>query len=443
MRIKVKRWTALLLVLALLLSGSVLTSADGNVVMKLPNEPQEVDEVTRLFNQLAENGDKVAMEPPEASQDDGKSSVQRAAEQFLEYEVTDGDSALRGDIRDLAKNEFIDIFKEKSEEIFGDKKGLGGEILDGFLDAANDISSAVQYVSPQEHATFRVANTAIGYYVAITNGFIHVVDAAGFSVCTVPLKLLVKVLQYGRDFIDQPEVVNTLNSMNPWFMKILDWFFAVIEEGFTHGSRDGWGMPRNSGIDETTWRIRMSQQENCYKPNIYLYGEPGTQLTVSFDEPELLTKVLPDYDDAWDVTLEADGSLTVDGAGGYGYLFYESLTLSALMQQEEGFCIQADRRAEQFEAILQAYGFNETEIRDFIEFWVQKLEPGVDYVMYPQLTDTVDGAMPITVTGAAVDSYYRIWFYFEKADGADAAEPDIVPVQHKGLTLIEWGGIVE
>ena len=48
---------------------------------------------------------------------------------------------------------------------------------------------------------------------------------------------------------------------------------------------------------------------------------------------------------------------------------YESLTLAALMQQEEGFVIKADTRTEQFEQILSAYGFNEKEICDFVDFW--------------------------------------------------------------------------
>lgn len=87
---------------------------------------------------------------------------------------------------------------------------------------------------------------------------------------------------------------------------------------------------------------------------------------------------------------------------------YESLTLAALMQQEEGFVIKADTRTEQFEQILSSYGFNEKEICDFVDFWTEKLSPGRGYVMYPQLTETVDTAMPITVEGAEPDSYYRI-----------------------------------
>lgn len=121
---------------------------------------------------------------------------------------------------------------------------------------------------------------------------------------------------------------------------------------------------------------------------------------------------------------------------------YESLTLAALMQQEEGLVIKADTRTEQFEQILSAYGFNEKEICDFVDFWTEKLSPGRSYVMYPQLTETVDTAMPITVEGAEPDSYYRIWFYFAEYNGQNTEEPIIHPVCHDGLTLIEWGGII-
>ena len=63
-------------------------------------------------------------------------------------------------------------------------------------------------------------------------------------------------------------------------------------------------------------------------------------------------------------------------------------------------------------------------------------------MMYPQMTGTVDRAMPLTVEPAC-DSVFRLWFTFEKAsEVTDVKEPEIVEVERSGFTLVEWGGII-
>ena len=52
--------------------------------------------------------------------------------------------------------------------------------------------------------------------------------------------------------------------------------------------------------------------------------ETKTEITVTFDRPELLTVSDPLYGDGWTVTAHPDGTLE-DAGGKYGFLFYESL----------------------------------------------------------------------------------------------------------------------
>lgn len=61
------------------------------------------------------------------------------------------------------------------------------------------------------------------------------------------------------------------------------------------------------------------------KPNIYLYPETETEITVTFEKPEYLTSSIPDYTGAWTVTAFPDGKLTDAMGNSYGYLFYEAL----------------------------------------------------------------------------------------------------------------------
>lgn len=115
-----------------------------------------------------------------------------------------------------------------------------------------------------------------------------------------------------------------------------------------------------------------------------------------------------------------------------------------MFQTEEGFTVYAGDRESQFRSILEAYGLNEREIRDFIEFWDQKLDEDTDYRMYPQTTELVDAAMPIAVEGLEPDEYFRIWFCFQPVDGSEPEPhmPEIRPASHEGTALIEWGGMI-
>ncbi|MBR4199816.1 MAG: hypothetical protein IKQ91_00885 [Oscillospiraceae bacterium] len=174
-----------------------------------------------------------------------------------------------------------------------------------------------------------------------------------------------------------------------------------------------------------------------YKPNIYLYPKEQTEFAVTFARPELLTVSDPLYENGWRGTAEPDGRLYANGQA-CGYLFYESLTDPYAYQYQEGYVIPAGARAETFTEILRGYGLNDTEIADFNEFWCSKLDAGCDYAMYPQLTDTLDSTMPVTVSPAP-DSVGRIWFAFEKnAKPEIQAKPQ--PFAREGFTVIEWGG---
>lgn len=206
-------------------------------------------------------------------------------------------------------------------------------------------------------------------------------------------------------------------------------------------------MPRDAAESSPVdyMQIRMGSDINCYKPNIYIYGEEGTAFAFSFAEPSLLTKTLPAYDGAWDVEIGADGRLTVDGKQGYDFLFYESRTIPGIFQTQTGFLVKAEDRAGRFEEILRAYGLNDQEIHDFIEFWDEMLDKDKDYLMYPQDTELVDGAMPVVIDGVQMDHYFRLWFCFREAGNTSAAEPalpEIVPAGHERTALVEWGGMI-
>ncbi len=214
-----------------------------------------------------------------------------------------------------------------------------------------------------------------------------------------------------------------------WTEETPEDFNGVKDGGFTNTGgtnrpMPGGGSPQSIGIP-------------VLKPNIYLYPEETQVMEVMFRCPWQLTTVIPDYSGSWEVTAEPDG--TLDGV--YGFLFYEALVQPVFFQTEEGWKLVADSREETFEAILDLYGFNSQEKKDFIEFWQSKLDPDTEYIMYPQETAVIDRVMPIDVDPKPA-SAYRIWFYFIPDEGLNVPEPeDTETILRNSTTLVEWGGM--
>ena len=182
--------------------------------------------------------------------------------------------------------------------------------------------------------------------------------------------------------------------------------------------------------------------QTAIKPNIYLYPTEEADVEVRFKNPELLTTVIPEYTDFWQATAQPDGSLTVDGEE-YGFLFYESDTSVQYMQRNEGWIIKPETRERQLSEIAAQYAFNAQETEDFVTFWCARLESGTSYIMYPQLTETIDALMPVEITPAP-DSVFRVWFLFEPVTGdiVSLPKPETEPIVRSGFTVTEWGGIV-
>ncbi|MBQ3664621.1 MAG: hypothetical protein II919_00765 [Lachnospiraceae bacterium] len=222
--------------------------------------------------------------------------------------------------------------------------------------------------------------------------------------------------------------------------------------------KDYWNISYEKAKDNTefVWdyiceklglRTKVPNSVNCYKPNIYIYANAPKEVTVTFLRPDLLTKTIPDYRGLWHVNVLGDGCLEnvhdnqYEDHQNYGYLFYESQTQTYFFQKEEAWLIHADTRKEQYEEILSEYGFNEQEIADFVEFWTEKLPQGTDYVMYPQETEIVDRAMPLTITPMP-ESCERLWFVFETYEGQEYEEAKAQRMEREDYAVVEWGGVI-
>ncbi len=181
-----------------------------------------------------------------------------------------------------------------------------------------------------------------------------------------------------------------------------------------------------------------------YKPNIYLYSsnEEAYKATIFVEPSEWITESIPVYNPltGWKAEIN-NGSLN----GCEDYLFYEAVVPDKGFELEKGHLVNSDRMEEELRSLMKDYGFSKAETDDFTEYWIKQLSTDTDYVFYPQKTEIVERIMPIN-SDISFDSYYRLWFYIipYKPDSNIKwiQKKDIVPIERKGRTLIEWGGLI-
>ena len=323
-------------------------------------------------------------------------------------------------------------------------------LLDTVKDSAKDRIKHLYRRSPNyydtKNALADVADTidSFGSFMGLTDAlskFPEVLKLQGDTVEEQMMELTVLTAQFG---IAAFSVIG-MSIGFPWGM-ILSLVLELLLDVLRSGAFDG-VFPSNEeyGDDPGSTRYKLPDGTNVLKPNIYIYSQEEREVTVAFDQPELLTVTIPEYQDSWKVTADAEGRLTDASGGAYDFLFYESISEAFLFETEEGWRVPADGRKECFETILFDLGFQENETADFTEFWTEKLDPDTDYLMYPQGTERVDLAMPVTITEEP-ECLERIWFVFTEDDGRSVEEPAGYELTRGGegcrYYVLEWGGLV-
>ncbi|MFA6429872.1 MAG: hypothetical protein WCV84_05250 [Patescibacteria group bacterium] len=183
----------------------------------------------------------------------------------------------------------------------------------------------------------------------------------------------------------------------------------------------------------------IQPQTECGKPVIYLYPEKTTDVSVKLPSFVRVTVSEPTYPSrGWNVVAQPNGQLTMPDGKTYGSLFWEGVGVN-FKTPAEGFIVK-DGEADAFlTKTLAKYGFNETESREFREFWVP-LMTGAPYYRVHFLTDTWTAAAPLSVTPAP-DTQIRLFMDWQKIEKPVAiTEPTTTTPERKGFTLVEWGG---
>lgn len=179
----------------------------------------------------------------------------------------------------------------------------------------------------------------------------------------------------------------------------------------------------------------------CAKPVIYLYPKQKQLVEVEISPKGGLLFTEPQYDGLWKVYAYPDGKIinTKDNKT-YPYLFWEGR--GGLYQMpNKGFVSAKDSLAVDISQKLSEIGLNNIEIKDFLEYWLPYMQDS-PYYFYTFLdTKMVDNIAPLRISPKP-DTIIRVIMDFKPlAEPTPVQSYTIKPVERKGFTVIEWGGV--
>lgn len=184
----------------------------------------------------------------------------------------------------------------------------------------------------------------------------------------------------------------------------------------------------------------MPDPDVCYKPVIYLYPQEETEVSVNLDFNGRLTITDPEYGEGWTVTAKPDGTLICEGRE-YPYLFWEG-EKNYELDTSSGFCVRGRDTAKFLAEKLAYLGLNESESREFMEFWLPAMTRNEYNIITFAGKDYTDNAK--LDIAPSPDTLIRVFMtYTPSSCYVDIPEQTLEPApEREGFTVVEWGGCV-
>jgi hypothetical protein len=187
--------------------------------------------------------------------------------------------------------------------------------------------------------------------------------------------------------------------------------------------------------------IYRNQQSMDYKPNIYIYPTKKTHLVVDIKFPDggRIEQSIPTYMDNWAVDVEKSGLIN----GKYEYLYYES-SQPDKWQEKTGWVVSKDSLSIFFKQNMLTYGFNNKEIKDFIDFWVPRLNKHKYFLIYPQELENINKLIQLNFSEKP-DNLLRLHYLIKGANNKSSLPTHIISTKfsRQGFCVTEWGVILK
>ncbi len=176
------------------------------------------------------------------------------------------------------------------------------------------------------------------------------------------------------------------------------------------------------------------------KPNIYIYPVYDMHLIVKllFPKGGHILESIPKYQNGWDILVDPTGLIDHK----YSFLYYEC-SVPSIFRKDRGWVVEQEKLKDFFKKNMSAYGFNKTEIADFISYWIPKLDNSEKYVLYPQLNEDISSTIRLDFSDTP-DTILRLFYFIEPfKNEVIIDEPAIPNTDRKGYSVAEWGVILK
>lgn len=176
------------------------------------------------------------------------------------------------------------------------------------------------------------------------------------------------------------------------------------------------------------------------KPVIYLYPESQQEIYIDIDLQGELTCTYPKINEGWQIIGHPNGKiLNRDDGYTYDYLFWEGITDHQWVINE-GFVVSGEDTAEFLREKLSYQGLNDSEINDFISFWLPEMEGNVYNLVH--FSSDVYEELAALIVEPEPDTLIRIFMVFKPLNNPiDIEEQVLIKNVREGFTVVEWGGV--
>lgn len=179
----------------------------------------------------------------------------------------------------------------------------------------------------------------------------------------------------------------------------------------------------------------------CGKPVIYLYPEKPTTVSVRLPSFINVTVSEPTYPkQGWTTLAHPDGTLVMPDGSKYGSLFWEG-TGVGYETPTEGWLVKDGEQETFLKETLAKLGLNETESKEFMEFWLPLMQDA-PYYRVSFIISEWSKAAPLYVSPKPA-TQIRIFMDWDKRSSPISIQaPQIETPKREGFTLVEWGGLL-
>jgi hypothetical protein len=179
------------------------------------------------------------------------------------------------------------------------------------------------------------------------------------------------------------------------------------------------------------------------KPAIYLYPQKESVIKIKLEFKGEIKTTYPKYNNGWSVIASPDGVLFDSNTNrSYNYLFWDGFCSfqATHFQYKDGFVVSGDNTSEFLYKKLSLIGMNQTEINDFIIYWLPKLELNKYNLIHFWVNNDFDNTSKLIVTPkpATMLTIYMEYKPLEKK--IEIPEQQLQSNKRIGFTVVEWGG---